>query len=51
MTLISAINAAREIQVNFLKDNMFSMRVRILAPPKVDANTVAACLLSNNDDA
>ena len=34
-----------------LKDNMFSIRVRIFAPPKADANTVAPCLLSNNDDA
>ena len=48
---MSAINAMREIQVNFLKDNMFSIRVRILAPPKADANTVAPCLHSNNAEA
>ena len=30
---------------------MFSIRVRILAPPKADANTVALCLHSNNAEA
>ncbi len=51
MTPISAINTAREIQVSFLNDNIFSIRVRILAPPNADANTVAPCLQSNNVEA
>lgn len=51
MTPINAMNTVSENHVNFLNNSIFSIRVRIFAPPKAEANMVVTCPLSNSDDA